>query len=511
MSFTTNYLHIDGSLMIDGSIFLGEQPLVNGIDKASQSYVNESLFIRDTSIRHLQSILSSGLIYGGLLSINSDTSKYDVSAGCGFIINNTNPIHPIIKDVSWNDFIGNLPSNLTTELVTYVSINSDGSIYETNSPLDSSGRRNYIYLGTVVHSNKSFINAINNQPTVGIDVAAQLQDLMQSFGFRSISGNRIGPKDADLKIRKDVGVAFKPGANFQILNSQPHIFTLPEQSTVTFRYRNQDSSEGSDITDIDPTTWDASGVTTTITNSAYSTIQRVYIFPSSFIRIQRGQKVYTTLSNAFEAISSESFIVEKNISDNALFLGSIILSKNCTDLSATDRALFIPAAGISSMGSVSLFPTLQQSYDISNFPQIIGRLDLNGSLNIYDKLDVSGNLHVSGSTIIDGSLYISSISNLNSLLTPNSSTSLDISFDKIQGYIYGTISSPITNDISINLINAIIGVTDLVISKKTAEPVYPTTFKKLSGIYDTSTGVNNFIYIQYLDSSNQLYTINQII
>ena len=64
MSFTTNYLHIDGSLMIDGSIFLGEQPLVNGIDKASQSYVNESLFIRDTSIRHLQSILSTGLIYG---------------------------------------------------------------------------------------------------------------------------------------------------------------------------------------------------------------------------------------------------------------------------------------------------------------------------------------------------------------------------------------------------------------------------------------------------------------
>ncbi|MDD5648889.1 MAG: hypothetical protein PHF86_00485 [Candidatus Nanoarchaeia archaeon] len=495
MAFTTNYLHIDGSLMIDGSIFVGEQPFVNGIDKASQSYVDGSIndlwikeYNQDASVTHLQSAISSGLIYGGLLSINTDVSKYDISSGYGFIIDNhSNPLHPTIIDVSWNAKIGNSPINLLTELATYVSIDVSGSIVETISPPDSTQRRNSIYLGTIVHSNHIIVNAVNNQPVIAMDLAAQVQDLMQSLGFRSISGNQIHPNDADLKIKKDIGVAFKPGANFQVSNTQPHMFTLDAQSPVTFRYRNQNSSEGPDISDLDPTTWDASGTTTTITNSAYSTIQRVYIFPSNLIRIQRGQKVYTTLANAFESISTETFILEKNIGDNALFLGSIVLSKNCTDLSDPDRARFIPATGINSTGIVSSFPTLQQSYDISSSPQITGILT------------------------IDGSLYATSIPSLNTLLTPNSSTATEVRFDKIQGYIYGTTDSPITDNLTMSASDAILGVTDLIISKKIAEPTYPVTFKKLSGIYDTCTNINNFIYVQYLDPSTQVYTINQII
>ena len=97
---------------------------------------------------------------------------------------------------------------------------------------------------------------------------------------------------------------------------------------------------------------------------------------------------------------------------------------------------------------------------------------------------------------------------IDSYFTPDISTATQLRFDKIQGYVYGTVSAPITDNLTCSSTNAILGVIDLVISLKNPEPTYPTSFKKLAGTYDIAT--TNYIYVQYIDPSTQLYTINKI-
>jgi hypothetical protein len=93
----------------------------------------------------------------------------------------------------------------------------------------------------------------------------------------------------------------------------------------------------------------------------------------------------------------------------------------------------------------------------------------------------------------------------NSPMETSSATA--IRFDKAIGYVYGTISSPITSSLTLDSTNPILGATNLVIHKAASLSV-PGTFKHLAGVY--SANVNNFIYIQYVDNNNQLYSVSQI-
>jgi hypothetical protein len=84
---------------------------------------------------------------------------------------------------------------------------------------------------------------------------------MEAFGFVSLKGNLIAPNGANLSFDKSAGTAFKSGSNFHPTGQKdPHTVTLAQKTLSTFRYRNQDSSEGSDVTVIDPTTYDNAGV-----------------------------------------------------------------------------------------------------------------------------------------------------------------------------------------------------------------------------------------------------------
>jgi len=314
--------------------------------------------------------LGTGLEEGGLLAINASTTSYDISAGSGIVVDNiTDPKNPVLSNISWDAKTNISPTNILTNLVTYVGIDVNGDVIESTSPFNPTQRRIYIALGVVVHSNNVNVNVVNNQPTVAIDVSAQVQDILEFIGFKSLKGNIIEPASTNLTIKKSAGIGFKAGLNFQNLNSDPHEFSMSALDPATFRYRNSDGSEGLDITLIDPSTWDNNGVTTAVGASSKATIQRVYIFPSNQIRIQRGQEVFNNFSTAIDRAGTESFVVETNISENGLFLGSIILKENATNLSDTDQAIFITVAGVV-LGVAGSTSTLQQAYDVSTIPQI---------------------------------------------------------------------------------------------------------------------------------------------
>lgn len=315
--------------------------------------------------------MSTGIKTGGELSIDVDTTKFDISAGTGYVIDNTtdpSATSPIL--VSWSAFNAQTVTNILTQPVTYISITSAGAIVQATNFPDAEDRRTNIFLGVVVHSDNTVINVINNLPVVAYDVGAQLQDLMNSFGFRSESGNLISANGINLSIDKTAGIGFKPGVNFHINPKIPHEVIMGALTAATFRYRNQDSSEGGDVTVVDPTTYDNAGTTTTVPSDDNATIQRVYIFPSNIIRVQRGQEVFATLGDAIDSVGREDFVVETNISENGLLLASIVTKKTASDLTNAAEAKVIPIS-TTTTGSVGFTTTLQQSYDVSPTPEII--------------------------------------------------------------------------------------------------------------------------------------------
>ena len=89
----------------------------------------------------------------------------------------------------------------------------------------------------------------------------------------------------------------------------------------------------------------------------------------------------------------------------------------------------------------------------------------------------------------------------------NSSTGTLISFttDKV----YGTLATPETGNITADVTNAKLGVTNIIIHNSATAPTFGSEFKKLSGSGNYTTGVVNYIYCTYISTTEIIYSINQ--
>lgn len=336
--------------------------------------VNEAISFRLGD--HYLSLASTGIYTGGVLSAGATTGTFDISAGEGFYIDSNTDFH-LVKDnvqtVTIAARTNEAITNILAQPVTYISINENDTIVQSATFPTPQQRRESIFLGVIVHSDNVNVNAVNNLQVSANDIAAQSVDVMEALGFFNLEGNRITANGANLSIDKSIGKAFKRGANYASNKFDPHTLDLALQTPVTFRYRNQDSSEGADTTLIDPTTYDNSGVTATVPANNNATIQRVYMFPSGGLRIQRGQEVFSNFNEAIAAVGKEGFLVEPNIEANGLLLASIVTTKNASDLTDDATAQIFIASRFGELGSVgsSATTTLQNAYNNSVEPEIL--------------------------------------------------------------------------------------------------------------------------------------------
>ena len=91
---------------------------------------------------------------------------------------------------------------------------------------------------------------------------------------------------------------------------------------------------------------------------------------------------------------------------------------------------------------------------------------------------------------------------------PVDSTGTAIAFDRPRKY--GTIASPITGNLTLDSGGLKPSTVQLIIHNDSAEPTYPTEFKKAAGSGNYVTGVNNFIYAHAVEAGTIIYTITQI-
>lgn len=318
--------------------------------------------------------LSTGIKSGFAITINADNTKIDIASGLGLIVNNDDPTQPYIVSVSCPECLAITLTNLATSNATYLAIDSTGTLIQQTSPYTALQRRSLILLGVAIHSNRTIVNAINNLPDISLSSQSQLNDLMDGLRGFNVTGNIISANGANLFINKSLGYLFKKGSNFRNDINNPHVLTLQAQvAPSNIRYRLRNGTEYANTNSVDPDNYDLNNVLTPVSPNKF-TIQHIVLFTSGLIRIQYGQTLYGSLSEATQAISTETFIEEQNMAENGLLRCLLVVKQGTTDLSNINNVRFFEPDRFGSTkltGSGAGTTTLQQAYNNSIKPQIL--------------------------------------------------------------------------------------------------------------------------------------------
>lgn len=356
-------------------------PTFTGTLTANDYAFSDTNFNTISLKQQLADIDSTGVTDGLILSIGTPNTTFSLSAGSvNFSINiGTASVKNITLAAQNNQTL----TFLNTNTATYIGINSSGTIVQQVTQFTNTQRRTIAIIGVAGHTNLTIVNAVGQNQNVIISPGAQVKDLEAAIGFFNISGNIFSANGVNLNINKSFGTAYKTGSNWGINQSDPNQTTLPAQVALPFQYRFQNDTSLASSTNINPNIYDLSGVSTAVPGNRF-TIQRIYalVIPGQ-IRIQPGQVLYTSLSNAVSSVQTEVFIQAPTIVENGLLRGFLIVQGGTTDLTNTTRTLFLEApkfGGTGGIGSIST-ATLQSAYNNSITPEIITNSTL-GALSI---------------------------------------------------------------------------------------------------------------------------------
>jgi len=330
------------------------------------------------------SILSTTLVTPGNVSINAgDDTKFDLSAGVGYVVDaHTDPLNPVVTQVVFGPFTEEETPYLTTNEITFVMVDINGSLFLTPDQITEEQYRDYFFVGTLLHTGNTVIQAVNDI-VVGtpINLAACLNDLQFAMGPINKSGNVYSANASDLEIKKTEGEYFFFGLNYKTNKKAPNLLEIPEfiPGNITRAWR--DGSGGwktsAFITEVNPNRYDdgtgGASQPNGVVPSGKWTIQKIWT-NSSLVNIspvQYGQKVYASLAEALDGVSTEQ--PETNpIFDTILFRTWLIIKQGATDLSDPGQAQFVTAGkfGDTSAGVSGDVTTLQNAYDNGSEPEI---------------------------------------------------------------------------------------------------------------------------------------------
>jgi hypothetical protein len=315
----------------------------------------------------LKSPYSTGLIKFGSLSINVDTTLFDIAAGIG-TLNEWSPTEPfappVLFLVEFGPFTDIAPAFIATHPVSYIGIsyNSttlDASIVQSSTPFSPSERRDIIVLGFIQHINNVIIDDISNIAPQPIAGTSQLHDLFVSVGALNTSGNNFSPNGSGMTIDKDAGTIFKLGINSAINYKDPHNREVPLATQQVFQYRLQDGVEYIPTANINPNMWDDGGALIAVTAEKFTT-QRVYILSDTTTRIQYGQAEYDSLTDAIADLESPTFITEPSLKNEAILRCYIIVKQGMGDFSVDGESKFFHLGKFSHIEG-ALFPVTYQA------------------------------------------------------------------------------------------------------------------------------------------------------
>lgn len=342
----------------------------------------QSLTQQEVNVLLGNTISTGAYFYTG--ATTASTTTINVSPMRGWIVYNTGPTYatnPLVLNIYYSGGT-NLPvSGLTSSFDTYLLVNSGGTLYQTNTYPTPQERRQNIFLGRVVHPNKTTI--LNVEQSVDYDVSplSSLRDLWVPI---KIINEGVVPSSngATLTFKTSSGTFWGNGIGFPTNELNPNAITVPAYLPASFYYTTQTGGTFTvTTTTVDTTKYDVNGVAVNVPGSGNYTTQRIYMSQSGVIRLQYGQNYYSTLAKAIAAIPSETFVVNPDNSIDCTLIGLLTVKDGTGDLSNTDDAVFTFVSKFGEIlgGTAGISTTtLQQAYNNSVNPEIITNSILGG-------------------------------------------------------------------------------------------------------------------------------------
>jgi hypothetical protein len=366
--------------MPDGQIYIGDNTNTATLETLDKALIGLSNVDNTSDANKPISIAgmaahSTGIKTGGVVSIGTGgagvATTFTIASGVGMVVDNT--VTPAtLVNVTWSAKTDVAVTNIGTQPLTFVAIDSSGNVVQQATDFSGALHRQYIVIGTIIHTNLTTVTAVNQGQHLAISPQAQLNDLFQSLAGFNITGNIFSANGTNLNLNKTAGEIFKQGANYSTSANNPNIVITGSLTVATFRYNNQTGNASGILSAIDPNNYDLAGVTTAVSVNKF-TIQRIYLFSSNLLAIQRGQIEYNSLAEAKASIQTESFIVNPSIVPNGVLRAYLIVQQGATALNSATKAFFLEApkfGGTAGVGGLSV-STLQNAYDNSISPEIL--------------------------------------------------------------------------------------------------------------------------------------------
>jgi len=329
--------------------------------------------------------IGTGFLSGGTITFTGGTT-FTVHAGVGLFIDQyTDSTNPIIIPVSWSTTV----LSIITGSTTYLTVSSGGTFIKRSTFPSPQQRREEIFLGVAIHP-QGVIISVNQNAIPSNDILATTYDLIDAVGLIKVDdGNSISSNGSSLQLKKSAGDVFYLSTNIRNNKKNPNYRSFAAVNPLTFQYRDIESVDYGVISSVDPTKYEkVSGLTSTIVtitgSTAQATAQRVYMFQSGGVRIQYGQKVYSSLEQAFYGFLDEPFITETTLESDGLLIGVIVMRVETTNLGSGSDAVFVKTDRYGSIiGSANGQQFITNNYQVvktlADFPEPTG-----GSIQLQD-------------------------------------------------------------------------------------------------------------------------------
>jgi hypothetical protein len=448
-------------------------PVVKNIDNtisASYIYVSGSTndlyfsqngegYSNTTRLRWLEGNLYTGLLNGGLITSASSTT-FNISSGSGIVVNlnasiGKNP-YPTVTYVNWSNFTGQTLTYLTSSIQTFIGIDASGSIIQQTTPWTDGQYNTSIQIGTVLHQNKSTINAQISYPNTAYGYKQRTYDFIKAFGPLKLSGFTLFTSSS-LGLEVGNGIAFADGRNYQVDPNNPSYITDPGTNTSKiFRYYQsgsefvQDTNGGLGYTVIDPANYNPgnSGSLQPVPGNGANrqwSIQRVFWYPNSATKgivVYYGSSTYASEIDAAANLPYEPFNEVENTKQNAIYLGAILIRNNGDFTTPTSYRILPGGLFRASLGGGGGGGGGGSA--VSPFP-FTGSAGISGSLTVVGPVTATsftGSLFGTSSWATSASFAISSSYAFSTPTTPSTLF--------VQGYLTGDQSIPNNTDTIIN-------------------------------------------------------------
>lgn len=334
------------------------------LEDSEDSFNKKSMSFSSWSIPGIDSGASTGLTDGGVLAVGAGgpgvATTFTITDGFGYVVDTTTtPGTPTRTRVAWSS-LGEIAVTALggSNVLTYVCINSAGSVIQKTTSWTPDEFRTCIILGVIVHVDPfTTVTTVNQEQITGYNVGSTVADIFNVLGFINHVGNvfsgNIGTAD---NLQKDFGTMFGHGINYDNSALNPNYLDIAAAGTGAldnsqFQYRLSDGSSpagpdaGFGLLTNESVSFgryeSSTAVLSDVPNNQWS-VQRIFIFTSGAIKVQYGQHTYSSADAAIAGIEADTYVTEPSFS-NGLLRSFLVVEEGATDLTNPAQAQFIEA------------------------------------------------------------------------------------------------------------------------------------------------------------------------